>query len=347
MSSEARLGRNALGDITIAITGQAQQLAGWSGLQIIRAIDSCADGFSFSFPWEPTAQSRNRWRAYRTTSCVISYRGTPVVTGVIERIAAAWAAQRKELTIEGRSASGLLLDLSAEPIELTASFNAIARRLSPNVTITASPNITDLTVQIEAGKNIYDVLSGIAAGHGYWAQPQSNGTLRFSRIRSSAPVGRLTESESPIISIETAHDLTRRYYRYRTIVTADGTTSSGEAIDNGVDQARDGRVVQTSNDANPIEAARFERSRGIVDSYTCVVTVAGWTIDGQLWAPGQTVSIEAPSAMIYNRSTLMVKRATLQFDEASGAVTELDLTFPAVYSGQDITGAFPYPWSIA
>lgn len=347
MSAETRLGANVLGDITVSVTGGQFDVRGWSGLQIVRALDSCADGFSFSFPWEDTAKNRKLWRAYRTVGCVIKYRGTPVVTGVIERIAATWAAGRRDLSIEGRSSTGLLLDLSAEPVEMaTNSFNAIAAILSPNVTVFASPDIQEITAQIDVGTTIYAALAGIAAGHGLWAQPQSNGTLKFSRISSGSPVARLTEGDSPIISIDTAHDLTRRYYRYRTIVTANGETTRGESVDAGVDPARDGKIEQAASESNAIDAAKFARSRGIIDSYTCTVTVAGWTIDGQLWAPGQTVSIEAPSAMIYNRSTLIIKRATMQLDESGGAVTELDLTFPQVFTGADITEAFPYPWSI-
>lgn len=347
MSDNTRLGANALGDISISITGQLLQLTGWAGLQVVRAIDSAADGFSFSFPWEATEANRAKWVAYRTTSCVVSYRGVPVVTGIIEKIAAAWSPNRRELSVEGRSLTGSLLDLSAPPTEITADFNTIARQLSPNVSVTASPNIQDLTVQIEAGKSVYDVVSSIAAGHGYWARPQANGSLLFSKIRTQSPVARITEGDAPIISIDTAHDLSQRFYRYQTIVTTDGTTTKGEAIDRGVDPARDGKIIQVQSDANPIEAANFARSRGIIDSYTCLVTVAGWTVDGVLWAPGQTVSIEAPSAMIYNRSTLIIKRVTMQLDESGGAVTQLDLTFPQVYAGGDITSSFPYPWSLA
>lgn len=345
MSDETRLGRNALGDITISITGQAMQLTGWSGLQVVRSLDSCADGFSFSFPWEPTESNRDRWRAYRTTSCVIRYQGEVVLSGIIEKISAAWSSQRRELTIEGRSRSGALLDLSAEPVELTASFNTIARQLSPNVSVVARPDINDISVQIEAGQTIYDALAGIAAGRGYWGQPQPNGSLLFSRIRPGAPAAKLIEGGSPLVSIETAHDLTRRFYRYRTIVTVDGQTRSGEAIDEGVDPARDGQIVQTSSDADPIDAATFQRSRGIIDGYTCLVTVIGWTNGTSLWAPGQAVDIQAPSAMMYNRSTLIVKRVVFQLDESGGAITELDLTFPQIYNASDITAAFPYPWS--
>lgn len=345
MSNETRLGRNELGDITISITGEALQLTGWSGLQVVRALDSCADGFSFSFPWEATKTNRDRWRAYRTTSCVVRYQGQTVISGIIEKISSFWSAQRRELAVEGRSRSGLLLDLSAEPVELTADFNAIAARLSPDVSVIARPDIEDVSVQIDAGKDIYGVLSGIAAGRGYWGQPQSDGWLLFSKIRATPPIARLIEGESPLVSIETAHDLTKRFYRYRTIVTVDGKTSSGEAIDRGVDPARDGQIVQTSSSADAIEAATFQRSRGIIDGYTCVATVIGWTNGTSLWAPGQTVEVEAPSAMMYNRSTLIVKHATFQLDESGGAITELDLTFPQIYSGSDITAAFPYPWS--
>lgn len=344
--SEDRLSRNGLGDVTVTISGERQEIAGWSGLQIVRSIDAGADAFSFSFPWEATEKNKKRFRAYRTSYIEIKHRDTVVVSGIMEKLSAAFAAEQREVTLEGRSLSGVLMDLSARPVELTASFNTIASELAPDaVAVYAQPDIQDLTVQVDAGETVFDVLSGIASGHGLFAIPQPNGALAFKTLDAGAEVGTIREGDSPVTQITTAHDLTRRYYRYQAIVTEDGATQTGEALDEGVDpRIRDGKIVQPKQSADAQQAAMFERGRGIMASYACNMTVAGWTINGQLWEPGMVVNVYAPSAMIYREYPLMVSQATLALDESSGATTSLDLTFPQVFTGGQ--PVYPYPWSI-
>jgi len=98
---------------------------------------------------------------------------------------------------------------------MTASFNTIARRLSPRVPVIAVPDIQDVSAQIEAGTTVYDALSTIASGRGLWAQPRPDGSLRFSRIATTAPVATLSEGDTPIISIETTHWINHSNFKRR------------------------------------------------------------------------------------------------------------------------------------
>jgi prophage tail gpP-like protein len=337
--------RGQLGDVSVTISGQRQEVTGWTGLQIVRGIDQAADAFSFSFPWEATAENRARFVAYRTSLIEIKYKGDVIVTGIAEKYEPSYSASGVTMTLNGRSQSGTLLDLSAgPPFELVGDFNTIAGTLSP-VTVSASPNITGLTVQIEPGQSIYDVLSGIASANGLYAFPQADGSLVFRLLQAGAPVADIREGIAPVVSVDTSMDLTKRYYRYTALRTTDGDTFSAEAIDRGVDpNLRDGQIVEPKQDADVQFAANFARARGVMDSFTCAVTVAGWTVNGELWRPGMVVNLNFPSAMIYRDSALMVKRATMQLDETGGAITQLELTFPQVFAGGN--PEFPYPWSV-
>jgi len=344
--SDIDLARGDLGDVTVTISGDRESVTGWTGLQIIRGIDQAADAFSFSFPWEATLENRARFIAYRTSLIEIKYKDEVIVTGIAEKYEPSYSADGVTMTVNGRSRSGTLLDLSAgPPFELNGGFNTIAAQLSP-VRVTAFPDIQDLTVQIEPGQSIYDVLSGIASAHGLYAFPQADGTLVFRLLDTPAPTADIREGIAPVISVNTSMDITKRFHRYTALRTTDGDTFSAEAIDEGVDESlRDGLIVEPAQDANVQFAANFARSRGIMDSFTCAVTVAGWTVNGQLWRPGMTVTANFPSAMIYRDYMFMVRRVTMQLDETGGAITELELTFPQVFAGGNPT--FPYPWSLA
>lgn len=345
--SDQALAFNDIGDVEVSISSARVTVAGWTGLQVIRAIDSCADGFAFSFPWEATDTNRQRFVAFRTSVIEMRHKGERFLRGRMEKLSFDFSSTSRMATMEGRGDTGVLLDLSAPPIELSSSFNTIARQICPSATVVrAVPDIMDLNVQIEIGQTPFEVLSTIAAGYGYWPQPQTDGSLTFSKISPRSPsVATIREGEAPVIDIQTSHDLTRRFHRYTAISTEDGDDSVAEAIDEGVDpRFRDGMIIQSQRGGNVSEAAAFARSRGIMDAYTCRVTVAGWTHHGRLWAPADIVTVFAPSVMIYREYNLIVNRVTMQLDENGGAVTELDLTFPQLFSGGD--PGFPYPWSI-
>ena len=343
--SDFDLARGVLNDVTVTISGERQEVTGWNGLQIVRGIDQASDAFSFSFPWEATPENRARFVAYRTSLIEIKYGAELIVTGIAEKYEPSYSSAGVDMTINGRSRSGVLLDLSAgPPFELDGAFNTIAAQLSP-VPVSSTPNLQDLTVQIEPGQSVYDVLSGIASAHNLYAFPQADGGLVFRLLNTPAPVAEIREGIAPVISVNTSMDLTRRYYRYTALTTTDGDTFTAEAVDEGVDPSlRDGLIVEPQQDADVQFAANFARSRGIMDSYACAVTVAGWTVNGQLWRPGMTVTANFPSAMIYRDYIFMVRRVTMQLDETGGATTQLELTFPQVFAGGNPT--FPYPWSI-
>jgi prophage tail gpP-like protein len=358
--SDIALARGDLGNVTVTISGERLEVTGWTGLQIVRGIDQAADAFSFSFPWEPTPENRARFVAYRTSLIEIKYKDELIVTGIAEKYEPSYSAGGVTMTVNGRSQPGALLDLSAgPPFELEGDFNTIASQIVPEavsesgaptgapiVRVTSRPNLTDLVAQIEPGQTVYDVLSGIASAHGLYAFPQANGSLVFRLLdRVPAAVADIREGVSPVISVDTSMDLTKRYYRYTALRTTDGDTFAAEAIDAGVDAGvRNGLIIEPKQDGDVQFSANFARSRGIMDSFTCAVTVAGWTVNGELWRPGMTVNLNYPSAMIYRDSLLMVKRVTMQLDETGGAITQLELTFPEIFTGGSPSA--PYPWSV-
>lgn len=344
--SDSALARGELQDITITISSQREEIAGWEGLQVSRGIDTACDAFSFRFPWQPSPENIDRFRAYRTSLIEVRYRDEVVVAGTMEKLSLSTGPEVQQITIEGRGTSGALVDQAAgPPFELFGSFNAIAAQISP-VSVRAIPEIHDLSLEIEPGQTVYSVLSTLAAARGYWAIPQSNGTLQFRPNIPGEVVAELSEGTAPLQTLQTGHDLTRRFAEYQIIETASGDVFSATAEDRGVEYPgfTKRRIDQPRQASDPQAAARFARSRGIIDSYSCLATVTGWTVNGRLWRPGDRVIIDAPTAMIYRPYTFLVSRAELTLDETGGAQTALTLTFPEAYASSN--PVFPYPWSV-
>ncbi len=350
MSSEARAASNDLKEITISLTSDRQILEGWSGLQIVRAFDTAADSFAFSFPWEATAENRRRFVAFRTTACEVRYGNDLVISGIVEKYSAQYSASTRSLTIEGRSRSGVLVDLSAPPGMYSGKFSDLAREVCPQgVTVRTVPAVFPaggevLLLDVDAGQTAFQALTRLASGQGLWALPQPDGSLLFRKFRAGAPVADLEEGQSPLTEIDSIYDLTQRFYRYRGVSAYDGSLTLAEVLDTGVDPVlRDGRIFQPPVENDPQETVNQARSRGIIDAWQCNVTVTGWTINGKLWSPGMAVTLVAPSAMLYNKVPLIVSRAVLQYDETGGAQTQLRLTLAGAYNNEV---SAPYPWSL-
>lgn len=356
--SDVALAQGELKNITITISGERHAIEGFTQVEVVRGINQAANAFSFTFPWEATPDNRRRFRAYRTSLIEISYGEQVLLTGVMEYLNPVYNTQGRSLTISGRSRSGILNDVSASEFEMTGTtFNTIADRITPfaydadgnqlsykYVRAYASPDITDITMTAEPGQSVYSVLSGLAAAHGLWAIPQDNGNLLFSRISTSKSVADLREGVNPIISVAPTMDLTKRFNLYKIHQVIDGETYAAEEVDAGVDIARGPKIIRPKQQSDVTESAKFARGQGLIDSYSLPITAAGWTVKGVPWSPGMTVEVHYPSAMIYNPTKMVVRRATYKLDENQGAITNLDLTFPEVFTGGE--PSYPYPWSV-
>ena len=356
--------------------GAYENLSNWTGLTIEKTLDSAGDGFSFSVPFNPTPENIRRFRPFGEQVVRVFADGQEFIRGYLEKVGAGLSENDSRLEIQGRSISAVLVDWSAgfiydpsksitgrkggptyDPnrsgIKIEAAtvsdvateyqfqgltFNQIADRVSGPYyvyAITDTPTFPD--VAIEPGQSVYDFLSSLAAANGLWSRPAPNGNLEFLTIQQSAPVADIVEGVSPIRSIVTDHDLTKRYRGYLAIAQEDGNGDiQSSAEDKSIDvYIRGIKIVEPrQKSANYVNAAKFTRARALIDSYTVQITVAGWTYGGSFWNPGQTVRVYAPSAMIMRYAPLIIKRASFTLDESAGQQTTLDLTFPEAYENR-------------
>ena len=351
------------------------ELSGWDGLQITRGIDTGANGFAFSMPWTPDRDMGGGYRMsdmfvpYRSDRVVAKLGGEPILDGFIEDHSFAFDAGSKTLEIQGRSTTGRLVDSSAGGPDIGfefaggQSFTAVAQRVArgplewirnnPNsergfVTIRANPDITVPPSEISPGDTIYDFLSSLAAAQGLYAIPlvteRGFGYLQFTRLSSTRrPVADLIEDESPLVRCRTKHDVTQRFYTHTVIDTEENNHATSE--DRGLPGWIRWRSIKEprQSSADLSQAARMLRSRSIIDSYSVSATVTGWEHDDDVWNAGDIVRIHAPSVAIYSPSPLIIKRATLQFDENGGRQTRLDLALPELYDNQEVTTR---PWLV-
>ena len=349
--------------INIAIGGE--KLTGWSGLQVVRSIDSAADAFSFSLPWNPTPENIERFKPFTVKTIKITMsqgdKTERVATGYIESISVENSANGRVINIQGRSTTGVLLEWSAGGIGKDGkkigfefnniTFDLLAEILAAPNEVFIDPNDSELTdlkkrpfpeVSIDVGQKVYDVLSRLGSACGLFSHPQPNGSLIFRRFNSDkASVCDILEGKSPVESISTSHDITKRFQEYALYASNEGEGAlvivrDFEAL--GINVRRRIVVEPTQYSPDYTEVANLVRARALINSYTARVTVAGWTYkiggsgeESKLWKAGDCVNVYAPGAFILKNTKLIIKRATFSLSEGSGQQTTLDLGLPAAY----------------
>ncbi|MFW6312499.1 MAG: phage baseplate assembly protein [Spirochaetota bacterium] len=347
-------------EITIDLTRRAERLGGWSGLTVTRSIDSCADAYSFSIPFEPTAENRDRFRPFKPVVMYVRNGDDLLLTGYIEKVQAQTGADSSALNVQGRSVTGGLLDWSAgPPFEFQGlTFNQIAEQAAAvweldrserfvKLDVKAVPDTAELSdVSVEIGQSVYDFLSSLAQANGLWAQPQPSGALRFSKIDSTrASVADLEEGTSPVLSVAADYDVTQRFQRYLVVSQNEGDPlaqyeiGDPEALGVGV---RGRQIIELKQESASLrEAALMARSRALIKSFQCSVVVSGWRNGERLWQPADIVRLRAPRAYIEALTRMIVKQVTFTFDENGGEIATLDLTLPEAY---DQTTPRSLPW---
>ena len=350
-------------EIILKVDGE--RLFGWEGLTVTRRFDAAADAFAFTVPFEGGEDNARRFQPFTSRLVKVQYRygrtgnTEDVLTGYIEKVSTASTTDGRQIKIEGRSASGQLVDNSAGPrtskegwsfeyevgsLDRVMTLASIAftpepesgfrnldtteglARLDPQFSSRLTP-----PTSVEPGNSVWKFLSSLAANSGFRGLPQPNGQLHFTALNPLRnPIGSITEGDGVLESIETTHDMTKRFREYVVVSDGEGGRVQASVEDTSMfENPRRVKIVETDQDAeNPQAAALFARARGLLESYSCKATLQGWTFAGRVWGVGAILNVKAPSAFIRHYSQLSVREATLTYDEDSGKRTNLELVLP-------------------
>lgn len=255
---------NTAPEISVKLNNTNEILKGFTGFQVINAIDAAANAFSFSCPFDPTDINRRRFRPYTAGVVEIKLGDEVFLRGYAEVVSVTSSGNAREVQIQGRSASGAILEWSAGPVwdrdgdafvhnehATTVSSSSvwmvgdptfsvetvfelqgltagqIARKIAGAHMIYFEPDTPVISeLSITAGQTIHKVLSGIAELNGYFGVPQSDGSLIFRNdLGLTAPVADIIEGESPETVISTNHDATKRFWKYRVIGSTTGVSN--------------------------------------------------------------------------------------------------------------------------
>jgi len=337
--------------VTLEINGK--DFAGWESLTITRTLDSCADAFSLSAPFDPVKfKNYASFRPFGYQSVRLKIDDEKILTGRIESVSPSISASDRMINVQGRSLTGSLVDCSIDGQGFNfkgLSLSQIAKKLcspfSVSVVSISEAELPLMVANASPGQSVFDFLNQLAKDLSLLLTCNADGNLVITKVLPGGkPVDAIIEGERKLLSANGSFDGTKIFSAYKVLMQQDGKNDiMGKALDGSIPIYRPLTSTGSDADAKDVQkSAEWKRALAISGAVGLSVTMAGWrTSNGLLWSPGQVVTLKAPGAFILKESPFLISEASLTLDTSQGKTSALKLVLPATYSGK-----LPevYPW---
>ena len=345
--------------VTLVVGGMS--FTGWAGLTLTQNVDTCADAFALSAPFDPSRadllKALKPW-----TICYIYIGQDLILTGYLEKFDTHHDGQSRKITVEGRSKTGQLVDCivpGASGRQFTGmTLQQIAAQLCQPFGITVGGQYDTRAVSpiMDTDETIFKFLDRVAQGVGLDGIPIPGVTQAIAKLTSDglgrlviqppypsgSPVASLIEGKGPYISGDSSYDATRRFSQYEIYPEANQTIPIGHATDPAVTAYRPTgkKTGDLFSDAKLLAA--YERGIAYLSSLSVSIGVSGWRIPktpaedpptGPVWLKDTLITVQAPSIRIPVEAQFMIAGATMTLNE-EGRKTTLRITPPGSYVGQ-------------
>lgn len=332
----------------------------WESVEIRRALDNFST-VDLSAPFEPgDATFRQTFQPFTYKPLSVTVDGATLFTGQLVGVEPRATPASTTVRCSGYSLPGSLADstmpASEFPIEygdhtLLQIAEALAKPFGIAVVVEAGTQMGGQfkRVRIRPNEKIAPFLAELARARGLVMRDTPDGELLFTdSVEAGSPVVGLKEGTQPLVSVAATFS-PQAYYSE---ITGLARTKAGRKGGKGYTERNESlpSVVRPLNfvvgdvnagDLPGATKAKMARMFGNIVSY--VVEVPGWLDEnGQLWQPNTTVTLEAPGAMVYNKTELLVRDVILRAkaDEVSAS---LGLVLPGSFTGEQPT---ELPWAL-
>lgn len=340
-------------EISIRINGRI--FKGWTASNIKRNINTIADGFTFSFPYDSNdLELRERTRPYGYQLCDLFIGSELYIAGQAVKWHTGHSLTETVKTIDARTKAGHTIECMAQKTALEFENQTLAQI----ATAIMQPYGDDLKPLFFSGdssafpkvrKEIIDTdfkfLAGLAAQKGFMITSSDTGQLAFIRADvNGRAVTRFIEGETGIEYIVGTYDGTKRHSTYNAVTESAGVPGPSSSIDDdSIDIYRPFVFAANDLDAGNIETAiQWRRAKSLADSTALRITATGWRNEnGLLWRENMKVSVLAPSVDIFTETEFIISGVDLLKDENGGNVAGLEMVLPQAYT-LDFPSIFPW-----
>jgi prophage tail gpP-like protein len=303
-----------------------QRFRFWSNISITRSIDAVST-VQFDAPFTPDdPEFREAFRPFSFNDVSIDVGGVRLFTGTMININARVSPSKREVSVACYAKPGVLGDCtapaSAYPLQwddaaLPTIAETCAAYFGLGVQFDAEAGSTFLRVMLSPAERVLPFLSGLSAQRGLVMSDTPEGKVLFRKaLDTGTPVANFTEGDSPLISVAPM----LRSQEYYSHVTGIGPTVIGLAgLQFTVKNTRLEGTVRPFTFSSPDtpeasvqQSTETKAGRMFAKAVTYDIELATWRDPtGQLWTPNTLITLLAEGAMIYSRSTFLIRSVTL------------------------------------
>jgi prophage tail gpP-like protein len=334
-------------EVELVLAGQ--RYAGWVEARIERSIEQLAGAFALRVATRPGEGQALPAPLRPGLACELRVDGAPILTGRVDQVEAEHAADRAELRLQGRDASGDLVDCAALNTPGTwknIALIALAEALCTPFGIGVGSEVAGLaplpSFALEPGETVYEALERAARVAGVLILSDGLGGLRIAREGTERAPTALVYGENILRASVRLSDQ-ERFSLYVVRGQAPGDDQvwgpsrnqpEGRATDDGVGRYRP-HVVVAEGGLEPVrygERADWEHRVRRGRSAEVTITVPGWHVSPDpgagLWTPNTLVRVDYPPLGL--AEDLLIAGVVLVRGEG-GTVAELALYRPGTY----------------
>lgn len=344
-----------IGENDVAILINGYQFGDWIKLEILESITSVT-AISLTTPFDfSDRRVRETFRPF-TFQLIECYIGSErIFKGTIIDIVPEVTPDSSILNINAYSVAGVLQDCpmpaSRFPIEYTFfnirqwaqdladPFGIEVEFLDDNgeklLDVGSSMGLTSLGAE----QKILPFLAGLASQRNFIISSNKKGSLVFQRgVEPGNAVAYLVETDTLLTTVRPNFNA-NSYYSHLTGIAQSrvGTIGDQYTVVNkrlpGVVRPYTFKVSDTEN-ASLEEVVNTRAGRMFANMVSYDITVSSWRDQrGDLWRPNTTVTLQYPSAMIYNDYEFVVRSVKFNKD-AENESAVLNLVLPGVFNAQ-------------
>lgn len=311
-------------EVSISVNGERFRF--WANVSITRGLDAVST-VQFNAPFTPDDPTfRDVFRPFSFNDVVVDVGGERMFTGTMVEVTPRLSPTAREVSVACYAKPGVLGDCtapaSAYPIQwddatLTTISQTCASYFGLGVQFDAEVGTTFQRVMLEPSERVLSFLSGLSAQRGLVMSDTPEGKVLFRKaIASGKPVANFTEGDSPLIRVAPR----LRAQEYYSHITGIGPTVVGlEGLQFTVKNPHLDSVVRpfTFNSLDTPEASvqqstESKAGRMFANAIAYDIELATWRDPlGGIWETNTLVTLLAEGAMVYSRSTFLVRSVTL------------------------------------
>ena len=294
-------------DITLIVDGRRHE--GWAEASVTRALENISGKFSMTLSERAPGETTPR-NVAPGGGCRVLIDGEAVISGYVDTVRATYDAGRHEISIDGRDATGDLVDCSAaskpgewhdEKLERIAA--ALTEPFGVPVRAEADTGIAFKRFRVEEAETVFEAIERGCRMRGILPLADGAGGIILGRPTKSRSLVRLRRGIN-ILSASGEANWLERHSDYTLLgqqpgddflQASDAAHVIARATDSGVTRHRPLTILaEQALDAAEAEARiEWEAVVRAARARRATVTVQGWREGpgGALWTPGRLVSI--------------------------------------------------------